>query len=165
MKMKRILNKYREFARYIDKDIKVKQDKEQWLSYVDKKLVCVPQLALEESDKHFMLSVKRALPKDQKELVDIIPEITWSFLHEIGHTQKGLGFLYYVKQDLASLLWKFKPTQWLGNIIYFRIKEEKQATKWATDYVTNNLEVVIKFTNELSKAYQSHFKSMGLEKC
>lgn len=165
MKMKKILMKYREFARYIDKDIKVKKDKQQWLAYAEDKIVCVPQIALEESDKNFMLSVKKALPKEHKDLVDIIPEITWSFLHEIGHTQKGLGKLYYVKQSIAEFIWSHKATEFLGNIIYFNIKEEKQATKWATDYVINNLEVVIKFTNELSKTYQRHYKTMNLQEC
>ena len=40
--MKKVLNKYREFARYINKEIKVKKDSE-WLSYVELKLIGVPR--------------------------------------------------------------------------------------------------------------------------
>ena len=141
--MKKVLNKYREFARYINKEIKVKKDSE-WLSYVEDKQIGIPRAETEEGQQAFRNSIIKALPADRKEEIDIIPDFAWSFLHEVGHIQKGKS---------------------LANLIYFNLKEEKQATKWATDYVINNEEVVIKFSNELIKAYKRYYKTMNLTEC
>jgi len=161
--MKRILNKYREFARYINKEIKVKKDSE-WLSYVEDKQIGIPRAETEEGQQEFRKSIIKALPVDKKEEIDIIPDFTWSFLHEVGHIQKGKRINDTITRGLANACGRMGLSR-LANLIYFNLKEEKQATKWATDYVINNEEVVIKFSNELIKAYKRYYKTMNLTEC
>jgi hypothetical protein len=161
--MKKVLNKYREFARYINKEIKVKKDSD-WVSYPELKLVGVPQLMEDDGKNAFMSSVLKALPAKQKEIINIIPDFTWFFLHEMGHLQKGSTINDKITRGLANACGRMGLSR-LANLIYFNLKEEKQATKWATDYVINNEEVVIKFSNELIKAYKRYYKTMNLTEC
>ena len=161
--MKRVLNKYREFARYINKEIKVKKDSE-WLSYVEDKQIGIPRAESEEGEQAFRNSVIKALPNDKKEMIDIIPDFAWSFLHEVGHIEKGRRINDTITRGLANACGKIGLSR-LANLIYFNLKEEKQATKWATDYVINNEEVVIKFSNELIKVYKRYYKTMNLTEC
>ena len=161
--MKKVLNKYREFARYIDKEIKVKKDS-QWLSYVEDKQIGIPRAETEEGEQAFRQSIIKALPNDKKEVIDIIPDFAWSFLHEVGHIEKGRRVNDTITRGLANACGKLGLSR-LANLIYFNLKEEKQATKWATNYVINNEEVVIKFSNELIKTYKRYYKTMNLEEC
>lgn len=161
--MKKVLNKYREFARYIDKEIKVKKDS-QWLSYVEDKQIGIPRAETEEGEQAFRQSIIKALPNDKKEVIDIIPDFAWSFLHEVGHIEKGRRVNDTITRGLANACGKLGLSR-LANLIYFNLKEEKQATKWATNYVINNEEVVIKFSNELVKTYKRYYKSLNLTEC
>lgn len=161
--MKKVLNKYREFARYINKEIKVKKDSE-WLSYVEDKQIGIPRAESVEGEQEFRKSIIKALPSDKKDVIDIIPDFAWSFLHEVGHIEKGRRINDTITRGLANACGRIGLSR-LANLIYFNLKEEKQATKWATDYVINNEEVVIKFSNELIKAYKRYYKTMNLEEC
>ena len=161
--MKKVLNKYREFARYIDKEIKVKKDS-QWLSYVEDKQIGIPRAETEKGEQAFRQSIIKALPNDKKEVIDIIPDFAWSFLHEVGHIEKGRRVNDTITRGLANACGRLGLEN-LANLIYFNLKEEKQATKWATNYVINNEEVVIKFSNELVKTYRRYYKTMNLEEC
>jgi len=161
--MKKVLNKYREFARYIDKEIKVKKDS-QWLSYVEDKQIGIPRAETEEGEQAFRNSIIKALPNDKKNVIDIIPDFAWSFLHEVGHIEKGRRVNDTITRGLANACGKLGLSR-LANLIYFNLKEEKQATKWATNYVINNEEVVIKFSNELIKTYRRYYKTINLEEC
>jgi hypothetical protein len=149
-------------------EIFVELNKSNYLSYNDNNRphykIYIARNPLGDTDKDFMLTVKKSLPKEFKYLVDIIPELVWSFLHEIGHIEKGNAinddFIRGIANYCGSKGWSF-----LGNLIYFNLREEKQATKWATDYVINNLEVVIKFTNDLAKTYGGKLQTIELEEC
>ena len=88
MKCKKVIMKYREIARYVNPEIKVQKDSE-WLSYIEDKIIGVPMAESEEGQEEFNKSIYKALPSDKKELIDIIPDFMWSFLHELGHIQKG----------------------------------------------------------------------------
>lgn len=151
-----------------ENEIFVELNKSNYLSYNDNERthykIYIPKNALEDTDKKFMLTVKKSLPKEFKYLVNIIPEIVWSFLHEIGHIEKGErindDLIRAFADGCGSRGWSF-----LGDLIYFNLREEKQATKWATDYVINNLEVVIKFTNDLAKTYNGRMETLELEEC
>ena len=161
--MKRVLNKYREFARYINKEIKVKKDSE-WLSYVEDKQIGIPRAESVEGEQEFRKSIIKALPNDKKDVIDIIPDFAWSFLHEVGHIEKGRRINDTITRGFANACGRMGLSH-LANLIYFNLKEEKQATKWATNYVINNEEVVIKFSNELIKAYKRYYKTMNLTEC
>lgn len=151
-----------------ENEIFVELNKSNYLSYNDNERthykIYIPKNALENTDKGFMLTVKKSLPKEFKYLVDIIPEIVWSFLHEIGHIEKGTRRNDDLIRELANR-WGSRGWEFLSNLIYFNLREEKEATKWATDYVTNNLEVVIKFTNDLAKTYNGKMETLELEEC
>lgn len=163
MKMKKILMKYREIARYVNPEIKVQKDSE-WLSYVEDKIIGVPAIETEEGQEEFNKSVYKALPQDKKELFDIIPDFMWSFLHELGHIEKGRRYWDTPQRELANFLCIHGIT-FLGNIIYFNLKEERKATQWAVKYAIENTEVVIKFSNELEKTYRRFYKSLNLQEC
>ena len=52
----------------------------------------------------------------------------------------------------------------LGNLIYYNLKEEKQATKWAVDFVlSSKIGIVAKYSDELCKAYKRYYKTMNLK--
>ena len=76
MKMKKILMKYREIARYVNPEIKIQKDNE-WLSYVDLKTIGVPQIVTEQGEREFLASIKKQLPNDKKDLINIIPDFMW----------------------------------------------------------------------------------------
>ena len=163
MKYKKVIMKYREIARYVNPEIKVQKDSE-WLSYIEDKIIGVPMAESEEGQEEFNKSIYKALPSDKKELIDIIPDFMWSFLHELGHIQKGKRYFDTPQRAIANFLC-LHGIKFLGNIIYFNMKEERKATEWAVKYAIENTEVVIKFSYELGKTYKRFYKSLNLQEC
>ena len=161
MKMKKILMKYREIARYVNPEIKVQKDSE-WLSYVDLKTIGIPQMVTEQGEQEFLDSVKKQLPQDKKDLINIIPDFMWSFLHELGHIEKEKYYFDTPQRTIANFLCKH-GLECIGNIIYFNLKEERKATEWAVKYALKNTQVVIKFSYELDKTYRRYYKTLGLQ--
>ena len=105
---------------------------------------------------------KKKLPDNYKNLVNEFPSYTWSFLHEVGHIEcnhiQGNNIFRIFANFIGSL--GFAK---IANSIYFKLKEERQATEWAINYAIHNTNIVRKFTNELQKVYCRYYKSMNLE--
>lgn len=161
--MKKVLNKYREFVRLIDKDIKVKKGATAWLSYPALKEIEVPRAVAQSGIDGFIPSVERQLPLHAKHLATTIPDFMWTLLHEVGHIKcehtKGSSLMRIIA-DTCGVLGLEK----LGNLIYYNLKEEKQATKWAVDFVlSSKIGTVAKYSDELCKAYKRYYKTMNLE--
>lgn len=159
--MKKVLDKYREFARYIDKDIKIKKGYTSWATIPLYKQIEIPQVATFESEQLFLQDIKKRLPQGKKFLIDMLPNYTWSFLHEVGHIQCN-----HIQEDtiirvIADFLGSLGLTK-IANLIYFKLKEERQATDWAISYVLNNFDTVVKFTTELEKTYKRYYKTLGI---
>ena len=48
----------------------------------------------------------------------------------------------------------------MANKIYFNLKEEKQATKWAVDFVMLEPQAVEDFTKKILKRYKKYYKKV-----
>lgn len=155
--MKIVLNKYREFAKYINKEIKVKQCELDWYCYPSLKLIEMPKFETEEGKKDFLKSIEKKLPQDKKDYLNYVPENVWSFLHEVGHIQNNHNSRSLIR-IISNLLGQLGLEK-IANLFYFQMKEEKEATQWAIDYVLHNEEIVYKFSNEIYKSYKRYCKS------
>ena len=74
--MKVVLNKYREFARYIDREIKVKKGNIEWSTIPLYKQIEIPKAIDETSEILFLQSVEKKLPDNYKNLVNEFPSYT-----------------------------------------------------------------------------------------
>lgn len=157
--MKKVLNKYRQVAKYIDREIKIKKGNE-WACYVEDKIITIPQIESEEGNAEFRKSIEKILPITLE--IDIISDEMWSLLHEVGHIQKGKRYNDNIIRGLANIFSKLSLNR-LANAIYFNLKEEKEATQWAVNYVNKNVNIVQRFDRELGKTYRNFFRSMNLE--
>ena len=160
--MKVVLNKYREFARYIDREIKVKKGSIEWSTIPLYKQIEIPKAIDETSEILFLQSVEKKLPDNYKNLVNEFPSYTWSFLHEVGHIECNHIQGNSVFRIFANFIGSLGFAK-IANSIYFKLKEERQATEWAINYAIHNTNIVRKFTNELQKVYCRYYKSMNLE--
>ena len=50
----------------------------------------------------------------------------------------------------------------IAKFLYYQLKEEKTATKWACDYVINNQKLVAKYNWEIVRRYKKYYKNMNL---
>ena len=159
--MKCVLNKYREMARHINKKIKIQKDTD-WLSYQNEKIIGIPRAVAEQGEKEFLQSIEKQLPAEEKDLINIIPDFMWSFLHEVGHIEKGTIYHDSLIRGFANMLGRLGLYR-IANAIYFNLKEEVTATKWAVDYAISHKDLVGKYSWELCKTYKRYYKSMNLE--
>lgn len=159
--MKKILNKYRELARYIDKDIKIKKGND-WCCYVEDKKIHIPKIESENGEKEFQKTIYNALPQNKKYLVKIINPVVWSFLHEVGHIEKGKRINDDLIRSIANGL-GLLGLEKIAQFIYFNLKEERLATKWATQFAVQNEELVKRFSKEIEKTYYRYYKSMNIQ--
>lgn len=157
--MRKVLKAYTSLAHYVNKDIKVIKGTTDWCSYPELCQVEVPQLVTEQGEQAFLDSVARQLPADKQELVDIIPDFMWSFLHEIGHIQCKHNVDNYVIRGFVNIISKLGWEK-MANKIYFNLKEEKQATKWAVDFVMLEPQAVEDFTKKILKRYEKYYKKV-----
>lgn len=150
--MKKLLNKYRELAKKINGDIRVCKSN-YWWSLVEDKKVGVIKLKEELGDEPFLASIEKILPQDKKYLIKKIPNYMWSFLHEIGHIEKGERINDNLIRDLANGLSKLGFRK-IADLIYFNMKEEKLATQWAVNYVIQNEQFVNRYCKQFNKIFR-----------
>ena len=162
--MKKVLRKYREIAKKIDKDIRVKKGFDNWLCWVEDKIIEVARIETERGEKAFRKSVIKRLPKEHKDLINIISNEMWSFLHEVGHIEKGRRYWDTPQRTIAEFLCRHN-LDLLGDLIYFNMKEERKATEWAVRFAIENTDFCLQYTYELCRAYKNYYQSMGLGKC
>ena len=122
--MKKVLRKYREIAKKIDKDIRVKKGFDNWLCWVEDKIIEVARIETERGEKAFRKSVIKKLPKEHKDLINIISNEMWSFLHEVGHIEKGRRYWDTPQRTIVEFLCRHN-LDLLGDLIYFNMKEER----------------------------------------
>lgn len=158
--MRKVLKAYTSLAHYVNKDIKVIKGTTDWCSYPELCQVEVPQLVTEQGTQAFLNSIAQQLPADKQELVNIIPDFMWSFLHEIGHIQcKHNSRADVPIRGLVNIISKLGWEK-MANKIYFNLKEEKQATKWAVDFVMLEPQAVEDFTKKILKRYEKYYKKV-----
>lgn len=150
--MKKLLNKYRELAKIIDKDIRVCKST-YWWSLVEDKKIGIIKAKEEQGDEPFIASIERILPQDKKYLIKTIPTYMWSFVHEIGHIKKGKRINDDFIRTLANTLAK-KGFHKIADLIYFNMKEEKLATQWAVNFVIQNEQLVKRYCKKLEAIYR-----------
>lgn len=159
--MKKVIGKYREFAKRINPQVKVRKGAE-WCCYQGIEELEVPQLASDEGLQSFLDTIKKQLCKMNKlEVFDKYDDFIWCFLHEMGHLCKPKRYHDLIIRKLIdgmSLLGMEKTAKFF----YYRLKEEKTATAWACQFVVDNPELVAKYNWELVKSYKRYFKSLGL---
>lgn len=159
--MKRVLRKYKQLANAIDKEIKVKKTSCEWYCLPVEKKIFIPQLASETSDIAFLKSIEKRLPTNKKELLEEFPVWVWAFLHEIGHIQHKHTKQIIMGEIVANFLGRLGCYK-LANLIYFNIKQEKQATQWAVDYIIQNEDFVYNQAMEIYKAYKKYYKKLKI---
>jgi len=170
--LQKLLKTYQDFANIIDNSIEIKKGKIwQSIPLFNEIYIPIPSKQFyEKSIQDFLNSVYVKLPKEEKDIVDIIPYYIWSFLHEMGHVQN-----YDIKDPFISIR---KITDFLsyhfGHIsiidklttyLYFNLKEEKRATQWAINYVNENYDLVRLYSNEITKAYLKYYGNYNPTKC
>ena len=162
MKTKRyfklILKPYRVILKHFDKEIRIS---------IGKKFCCFPQLEEQEIEipifensngrKAFHDKMKRRLKENNID-GEFSCEIL-SFLHEIGHiyTYKRINEIKYnigttIIQELQA---KFTNPKYLDFFYnwYFNLKLERDADKWAMDFIKSNQELVEEWQDMLQLNY------------
>ena len=159
--MKNVMKKYLDFAVMVNSDISVIQGSYDWGCYPEDYIIEIPQLVTEQGLQNFLNSIKKQLPKNKKNLINIIPDFMWSFLHEIGHIQHQHTVENSILRNIADYL-GHKGFDTLSSLIYFNLKEEKQATQWAVDFTLHNYKLVKKYSKKIGNSYQKYYQKMGL---
>jgi hypothetical protein len=150
-----ILNVYKTLANIIDKEIQV-QYGEYWTSTPIFKQVIVQQKKDKQKDiDNFTNFIKTLLPKDKKYLSKQISIEMWSFLHECGHINNcdiydPIFSLRNVINFIAYHFGQFKIIDKFTTYVYFNLKEEKNATLWAIQYVLDNEFMISHFSKVLN---------------
>ena len=159
--MKEVLGKYREFAKRINPNIKVVKGKE-WCSYPYMKKMEVPRLMEDDPVGDFLQTIEKQLEKTgHQDLLNRYDDFMWCFLHEMGHLCKPKTYDDSISRAILNKINKMGFNK-LANTFYYRLKEERTATKWACDYVINNQKMVMKYNWELVQRYKKYYKSMNL---
>lgn len=161
--MKEIIGKYREFAKRINPDIKVIKGNE-WCCYSSTREVEVPRIVVDDNLADFMSTIEKQLTKSGNQaLINKYDDFVWCFLHEMGHLCKPKKYNDGLQRALLNRvneLWG--KTNKVVNFFYYRLKEERTATKWACDYVINNQKLVAKYNWEIVRRYKKYYKNMNL---
>ena len=156
--IKLILKPYRTILNYFDKDIRVS---------IGTHFCCFPQLENKEIEvpifeniigtKAFNDKMKRRL-KEYKIEGEFSSEIL-SFLHEIGHIYTYNRF-NNIKYNFANILIKFLQAKFCSAKYvdffynwYFNLALEKNADKWAMNFIKENQELVENWQNMLQSNY------------
>lgn len=141
--MDKIIKKYQYLANKVDPTIRCHRSALDWYSIPLSKEVYIPRFSLDRlGTENFRLSVLGQLPRYYKGLVNTLPPELWSFYHELGHIKlQHTSDNDILLRGFANFLGK-RGFSKLSNKIYFKLKQEKQATKWAIDYITSHLEEV-----------------------
>ena len=159
--MKEIIEKYREFAHKVNPDIEVTEGGD-WCCYSNTREIEIPQIMSSENVADFMLTVKKQLAKSGNEkLVDKYEDFIWCFLHEMGHLCKPKKYkdrLIRHTLDFISLAGFTK----ISKFFYYRLREEKTATKWACDYVIQNQNIVNQYNWEIVQKYIKFYQNLGI---
>lgn len=167
---KKILKEFKNLAKIIDNEIEV-QFGDIWVSTPLFKLV---EICKTKDKKDFEIDfsnyINTLLPNNKKHLAYIIPIYIWSFLHECGHVNN-----YDIKEHKISLrnlvnflsyhFGQHKTIDRLTTYIYFRMKEERKATKWAVNYTLKNEDLILKYSQKLAKAYNDKKTIKKLQPC
>lgn len=160
--MKEIIGKYREFAKRINPDIKVIKGSE-WCCYNDSREIEVPRMVVDNSLKDFIDTIEKQLEKSgHRNLIYKYDDFIWCFLHEMGHLCKPKKYKDRLVRNLLDNLNMIGFNNKIINFFYYRLKEEKTATKWACDYVINNQKLVAKYNWEIVRRYKKYYKNMNL---
>jgi len=157
--MKQVLKSYKMLAHYVNKDIQIVKGTTEWCCYPELCQVEIPQIVAEQGEQAFLNSVACQLPTNQQELINIIPDFMWSFLHEIGHIECEHTANNQITRNFINFISKIGWEK-MANKLYFNLKEEKQATKWAVDFVINNYETIENYTNKIIKKYKKYYKKV-----
>lgn len=159
--MKDIIGKYREFARRVNSDVKVIKGND-WCCYSNTLEIEVPKIVVDNSIKDFISTIEKQLEKSGNQaLINKYDDFIWCFLHEMGHLCKPKK---YKDRLIRGTLEKISDLGFnkIANFFYYRLKEEKTATKWACDYVINNQKLVAKYNWEIVRRYKKYYKNMNL---
>lgn len=160
--MKEIIGKYREFAKRINPDIKVIKGNE-WCCYSSTREIEVPRIVADNTLANFMSTIEKQLAKSGNQaLINKYDDFVWCFLHEMGHLCKSKKYNDTVIRKLLDNLSVIGFNNKIVNFFYYRLKEERTATKWACDYVINNQKMVTKYNWEIVKRYKKYYKNMNL---
>lgn len=160
--MKDIIKKYREFARRVNPDIKVIKGSN-WCCYHNTYEIEIPCIIADSSIVDFMSTVEKQLAKSgNQHLTQRYDDFIWCFLHEMGHLCKSKTYNNKIVRKFSNTL-SLLGLHKIAKFFYYRLKEERVATKWACDYVINNPKIVTKYNWELVRRYKKYYKNMNLK--
>lgn len=159
--MDKITKIYQRIARQVNPNIKCHRSTTTWCCIPAHNIVYIPRFENNNdlATANCRLSILSALPRANRGLINTLPLELWSFYHELGHIQlQHTANNDKLLRELANFLSKHGDIK-NSSKIYYNLKQEKQATQWAVDYIVNNLDTVTKDWEKVEKVtYQTYSK-------
>lgn len=125
--------------------------------------ITIPLIESEQGQKDFSNSVMKILEtKENKTELEKIDILMYSLYHEIGHLKSEQGdFISKVGRKIANTSNKIGLKK-LSRLIYYNLPEERNATQWACDYISNHYNKILESQEELKEAFNKFYKDLHL---
>lgn len=127
------------------------------------KTIYIPLIESEQGEIDFANSIIKILnTKENKEDLEKIDMLMYSLYHEIGHLKSKQGDLKSkIGRKIANISNKIGLKK-LSRKIYYNLPEEKNATEWACNYISNHYNDILIQQEELKEAFNKFYKDLNL---